>query len=62
MWKTKILLCLMLMSLANCTTSTADKWCDNDDIITVTKADVITPVTAREILIHNDVGTKICGW
>ena len=37
-------------------------WCKQDNIITVSKADVLTPGTAREILLHNEQGTAICGW
>lgn len=30
--------------------------------IFISRADVLTPETARQILAHNEAGARVCGW
>jgi hypothetical protein len=54
----------ILLSLQGCGPSTKeiDDWCGLDSPIMVSRHDILTPGTARQILAHNDVGSKKCGW
>jgi hypothetical protein len=36
--------------------------CDWADPIRPSRADVLSPDTARQILAHNETGARICGW
>lgn len=30
--------------------------------IFISRADVLTPETARQVLAHNEAGARVCGW
>lgn len=45
--------------MAGCAT-TSD--CDWAAPILPSRADVLTPGTARQILAHNETGARVCGW
>jgi hypothetical protein len=53
-----------LILLAGCATSGAvtDGFCVEAKPILVSKADVLTPDTARQVLAHNEYGAARCGW
>lgn len=54
---------VMLVLLSACTSTTAtDDWCSKDSVIRVSKDDSFTPGTARQIILHNDVGIQVCKW
>jgi hypothetical protein len=36
--------------------------CDWAEPIRPSRADQLTPGTQRQILAHNEIGAKICGW
>lgn len=48
-------------SLAGCGMSMTAE-CDWAVPIRPSRADILTPDTQRQILAHNEVGAKLCGW
>lgn len=49
--------------LASCATvGPATDACAVFEPIYVSRLDVLTDQTAREILAHNELGAKLCGW
>jgi hypothetical protein len=56
-----------LILLASCTSDgnapiATDSFCATQRPILVSKRDVLTEITARDILVHNDYGAAKCGW
>lgn len=53
--------CLMAMCLQGCAPSIQEtNLCDHDGIILVSRQDILTPGTARQILSHNMEYSAIC--
>lgn len=61
--RTAVLL-LMAMQLSACamTGRVTDSYCAIGRTIYISKQDVLTDGTARQILDHNEVGKALCGW
>ncbi len=59
-----VALLLMAMQLNACamTGRVTDSFCAIGRPIYVSKQDVLTDGTARQILDHNEVGKDLCGW
>lgn len=53
---------LILLTSCASTGPATDGFCLEAEPIYVSKADVLTDVTARGILAHNRYGAKRCGW
>lgn len=63
MLKIPLAACLMMISLNACATNTDGiSWCDRDSAIMISRDDILTPGTARQILKHNEIGEVICKW
>lgn len=65
--KTTLLACLLVTLLTACTTSgpeikLVDTGCDWTRAIYVSRSDILTDGTARQILAHNETGKKRCAW
>ncbi len=61
----KLTLLASLILLASCSASgpaTVDSFCVTEKPILVSKSDVLTKETAREILSHNEYGRAKCKW
>lgn len=43
-------------------TRTVDSACDWDQAIYISRDDVLSDATARQILAHNAAGAQVCGW
>lgn len=58
------MLIVAIMLLSACASNGAESasFCAIAKPIYIEDADVFTEATAREILIHNETGEKICGW
>jgi hypothetical protein len=56
------LACLTLLVSCATTGPATDGFCLEAKPIYVSKADVLTAETARQILAHNQFGAKKCGW
>jgi hypothetical protein len=58
----KLSVCLMAMLLAGCATTgvVTNNYCDVTKPIYVSKSDVFTDGTARQILEHNETWKRIC--
>jgi len=54
----------MLLSMTACAPSgsVTDAFCNVGHPILISKDDILTPNTEREILLHNTTGQQICGW
>jgi len=58
-----VILIVLIMLLSACAPNgRASDFCAVAKPIYIEDADVFTEATAREILIHNETGAKICGW
>lgn len=62
-------LCLTALLLISCATTgcatskqVAPDYCATAKPIYVSRVDVISDATAREILEHNETGRNLCGW
>jgi hypothetical protein len=63
MCKTGIGVAVMLILLSGCGAGSAiNDYCVVANPIYVSKKDGFTPLTARQILDHNETGEKICKW
>lgn len=70
MLKLKSVQCLLVALLTSCamigcattTNPVEPDYCATAKPIFVSKSDVISDATAREILEHNLTGQKLCGW
>lgn len=58
------LLCAMAMLLSNCSFIGAgtDSFCQVGRPIYISRSDVLTDLTARQILDHNAGGKELCKW
>ena len=61
MWMRMMMLACLAGSLAGCGISFGAD-CDWAEPILPSRADQLTPGTQRQILAHNEVGSKLCGW
>ncbi|QDP65689.1 MAG: hypothetical protein GOVbin707_40 [Prokaryotic dsDNA virus sp.] len=60
--KKVLMLSLLVLSLNGCESISGTKsYCSVADIITVSKDDVLTEQTTKELLIHNVTYDAICG-
>lgn len=59
-----MLACLMAALLTACATGGAvtKEFCAIARPILISKADSLTDGTARQILNHNEIGARLCGW
>jgi ABC-type lipoprotein release transport system permease subunit len=55
-----LLVSLTLMS--GCATGSVTNFCQMAEPILISRQDVLTDGTARQILAHNEVGRATCGW
>ena len=55
-----LLVSLLLMS--GCATGPVTNFCQMAEPILISRQDVLTDGTARQILAHNEVGRATCGW
>lgn len=62
MWMRLLLAGLLATSATSCSTSGAATDCAAWSPIYVSRADVLTDETARQILAHNLTGRALCGW
>lgn len=57
---------LMSLGVTGCATTTQVNYepafCDNAYPIYISRQDVLSDTTAREILEHNKTGQKLCDW
>ena len=61
MWMRMVMLAWLAVSLAGCGIRVTAE-CDWAEPIRPSRADILTPDTQRQILAHNEVGAKLCGW
>lgn len=54
--------CPTLTPVQQAVAATAPDFCATAKPIYVSKSDVISDATAKEILAHNLTGRKLCGW
>lgn len=67
MLKSKPIVCLMALLLTGCVTpgpetKIVDTACAWTKPIYVSKSDILTDGTARQIVAHNETGAAICDW
>lgn len=63
MRKQALIVSLTLPWMTSCAANIPEtNWCDRDNLILISKDDVLTPGTERQILAHNEAGKKVCGW
>lgn len=70
MHKLKSILCLLVVLAMSCAATgcaTTEKtmapdFCATAAAIYINESDDITDATARQILAHNKIGVKLCGW
>ena len=61
--KCRTLLLASLILLPSCATNgLAPSPCGPFRPILISAADVLTTETARDILVHNEVGVRLCAW
>lgn len=61
----KLMLIASLILLTNCASTgpvLTDSFCATEKPILISKSDVLTKESAREILAHNEYGARKCGW
>ncbi len=52
-----------MLSVSACANAgSGTNYCAIAEPIYISKQDVLTDTTAREILVHNEVGASLCGW
>ena len=61
MWMRMMMLAWLAVSLAGCGIKIGTE-CDWAAPIRPSLADQLTPDTQRQILAHNETGSKLCGW
>ena len=61
MWVRMMMLAWLAVSLAGCGIKIGTE-CDWAEPIRPSRADILTPGTQRQILAHNETGSKLCGW
>ena len=61
MWVRRMMIAWLAVSLAGCGISFGAD-CDWAAPIRPSRADQLTPGTQRQILAHNETGSKLCGW
>lgn len=64
MFRKTLAVLLTALLLSGCATSGlgTDGACSVFAPIWISKEDVLTDLTARQILIHNETGAAVCGW
>ena len=62
MSKTLLIACLTLLSLSACQSGSASEFCLIAQPILPSRADVLTGLTQRQILVHNEKGAALCEW
>lgn len=61
MWMRMMILAWLAVSLAGCGIKIGTE-CDWAAPIRPSRADILTLGTQRQILAHNETGSKLCGW
>lgn len=59
---TLIAFLILLTSCASGGPAPTDSFCATEKPILISKSDVLTAATSREILAHNEYGARKCGW
>jgi len=64
MWRAWIALSLVLALTAGCATDPGQyrETCDWAEPIRPSRADVLTEGTLAQIVVHNEIGERLCGW
>jgi hypothetical protein len=62
MRSTRLWLASLLLLTGCATGGPATEFCVVSRPILVSRADVLTDETARQLLSHNETGARVCGW